>query len=236
MVSRTKSPWPFKRTFYVTTTTATLTKTSLRERLIKAAINATYGVRRALLQLLDDDYSIAGDEPVLEVPQSGNCWIVSGRHGRTLVSRTLPIWDVDAVNAEEADETLESRFRSILEKAAPNELFRIYRTRGGIRVICTSRVIDDVGMKPDLKWFYDLAVEMNADQTYVGLCSRQKTFRARLDPKKSRQGVSCPDNARACRLIGTDIGNGTATASLMAQVNFHDRATMALFQHGRELF
>lgn len=48
VVSRTKSPWPFKRTFYMPTTTATLTTTSLRERLIRAAINIPIRLTRPI--------------------------------------------------------------------------------------------------------------------------------------------------------------------------------------------
>ena len=217
-------------------TTAPETKPSIKRALISLALDANSFIRDQLLTWKGDEYARIGAEPVLEVPQSGHCWIVSGRHGRTMVSRTLPIFDVDAVNVEEADETLENRFRTILEKAAPDDLFRIYRTHSGIRVICTSRVISDLNMKPDRKWFYDLSVEMNADQTYVGLCFSQKTFRARLDPKKSRRGVSTPKGARACRLIGEDIGNGTSDPALMAQVELHDEASMALYDHERELF
>ena len=182
--------------------------------------------------MLSDDYEVAGTEPVLSVPQSGNCWVVDGRHGRTLVSRTLPIWDIDSIDPKADDESLLDRFQEQLERIAPGYSFRIYRTYAGVRVICT-----EPGHRSDrpehLSGFMKLGRQIGADPIYMELCRKQQTCRARLDPKWDRfvKYVSAPANARACRLIGEDIGNGTTDPALMAQVEFHDRATMALFEH-----
>ena len=219
----------------MTTTTAPALSPSLRERLLRLALRTTSQFRAALLAMLSDDYEVAGTEPVLSVPQPGNCWVVDGRHGRTLVSRTLPIWDIDSIDLTADDESLLNRFQAQLEGFAPEFSFRLYRTLAGVRVICTSYAIDLTDPE-HLEGFMELGRQIGADPVYMELCRKQQTCRARLDPKKSRHGVAAPANARACRLIGEDIGNGTTDPALMAQVEFHDRATMALFEHGRELF
>ena len=163
-----------------------------------------------------------------------------GRHGRTLVSLTLPIWDVDSIDPQADDESLLDRFQDQLERIAPEESFRIYRTFAGVRVICPSHVIDLTDPE-DLSGFMKLGRAIGADPMYLELCRKQQTCRARLDPKKSRpikqvKGMGTPANARACRLIGEGIGNGTTDPALMAQVEFHDEASMALFENDRELF
>ena len=219
----------------MTTITAAVPAPSLRERLIRLALGATSQFRATLVAMLGDDYDVAGTEPVLSVPQSGNCWVVDGRHGRTLVSLTLPIWDIDSIDPKADDESLLDRFQAQLERVDPSDSFRLYRTLAGVRVICPSRVID-LANPDDMRWFRAVAYALGADPVYRELCTKQQTCRARLDPKKSRHGVAAPANARACRLIGEDIGNGTTDPALMAQVEFHDRATMALFEHGRELW
>ncbi|CAI8151279.1 MAG: Uncharacterised protein [Synechococcus sp. CC9902] len=219
----------------MTTTTAPEFTPSLRERLLYLLLNATDSIRLKLISQLGGEYALQEPEPVLDVSMPGTCWIVQGRHGQTLVSRSLPIWDVDAVDRDADDETLIDLLRDELERTAPNDLFRIYRTRGGLRVICTSRAVD-LNDRRDWAWFTSRGEKMGADPIYLKLCRQQRTCRARLDPKQSRHGLEAPANARACRLISDDIGSGTAAPELMAQVEVHDRATRALFDHERELF
>jgi len=185
--------------------------------------------------MLGDDYDVQGTEPVLSVPQPGNCWVVEGRHGRTLVSRTLPIWDVDSIDRDADDEVLVNRFQAQLERIEPDLSFRIYRTFAGVRVICPSQVIDLTDPE-HLGGFMKIGRAIGADPIYMELCRKQQTCRARLEPKKSRHGLAAPANARACRLIADEIGPETADPALMAQIEFHDRASMALYDHERELF
>jgi hypothetical protein len=65
--------------------------------------------------------------------------------------------------------------------------WRVYRTRGGLRLLATHRV-----WEPDDPEVAEVFEAMDADPLYRQLCLRQKCFRARLTPKPWRCGVHRP--------------------------------------------
>lgn len=66
--------------------------------------------------------------------------------------------------------------------------FRIYATRGGLRVIVTTP-----SLKTDDPKVVELFEAFNCDPLYASLCKKQECFRARLTPKPNyiRQRVKC---------------------------------------------
>lgn len=70
-----------------------------------------------------------------------------------------------------------------LAEAGDQIAFRAYRTAGGLRYLCTSRLFN-----PATDDLPNLLLPLGADPRYVQLCQVQKTFRARLTPKPWRCG------------------------------------------------
>lgn len=66
----------------------------------------------------------------------------------------------------------------------PDLGFRVYRTRNGLRYLCTTREFD-----PSDRNTYRLMQSLYADPLYAQLCRYQSTFRARLSPKPWRMDV-----------------------------------------------
>jgi hypothetical protein len=69
----------------------------------------------------------------------------------------------------------------------PGYGFRVYRTRGGLRYLETSRLFD-----PASGEVAAMLGELGCDPLYVRLCRSQQSFRARLTPKPWRCGVASP--------------------------------------------
>jgi hypothetical protein len=67
------------------------------------------------------------------------------------------------------------------------EGFRIYRTAAGYRVLATAHEFI-----PGSEQSTRLMNSVSADACFVGLCSRQNSFRARLTPKPWRCGITRP--------------------------------------------
>lgn len=67
------------------------------------------------------------------------------------------------------------------------EGFRVYRTAAGFRVLATAHEF-----APGSEQSLQLMNSVSADACFVGLCSRQNSFRARLTPKPWRCGVTRP--------------------------------------------
>ena len=206
VVSRTESPWLFHDCFFMTTNCSSPFSFAPGTPDPSGAEN--HFPVPGTLAMLSDDYQRPAPNPS-EVP-CRELLVVDGRHGRTLVSRTLPIWDIDSIDLMADDESLLNHFQAQLEGFAPGFSFRLYRTLAGVRVVCTSYAIDLTDPE-HLEGFMELGRQIGADPIYMELCRKQQTCRARLVKKKSGHGVAAPANARACRLIGEDIGNGTPT-------------------------
>jgi hypothetical protein len=126
--------------------------------------------------------------------------------------------------------------------------FRVYKTWGGLRYICTSGLFD-----PTSQQVKDILTRLRADQSYKALCRTQKCFRARLTPKPWRIGMTfgmpkglrylngrhphyvqwranyltkIPDFA-TCH-YQRSVGNPTAHPDALLVVNLHDQITQAL--------
>jgi hypothetical protein len=69
----------------------------------------------------------------------------------------------------------------------PGYGFRVYRTRGGLRYLETSRLFD-----PTSDEAATLLGELGCDPLYMRLCRSQQSFRARLTPKPWRCGLATP--------------------------------------------
>jgi hypothetical protein len=69
----------------------------------------------------------------------------------------------------------------------PGYGFRVYRTRGGLRYLETSRFFD-----PASEEVATMLGELGCDPLYLRLCRTQQSFRARLTPKPWRCGVASP--------------------------------------------
>lgn len=95
--------------------------------------------------------------------------------------------------------------------------FRVYRTRNGCRVICTSMAArwDDDHVLPLMRF-------LGADENYVRLCEEQRTFRARLTPKPWSANGGAP---HVCQLVyqhGYDI----VAPELKEQLRLHDELVL----------
>jgi len=69
----------------------------------------------------------------------------------------------------------------------PGYAFRVYRTRGGLRYLETSRLFDPVSDEVAA-----MLGELGCDPLYLRLCRSQQSFRARLTPKPWRCGLGSP--------------------------------------------
>lgn len=220
---------------------------SWRARFRSTLLDLVTATRDRLIAWQADDYTQArGTEPVVDVVTPGVCWTITGRHGRVLVSTTLPIWDVDGIPADMTDEDVVERITSALysdpsalEHLTETDRFRIYRTAAGARVICSTRPVD-LRDADDWTWFAGIGQLLGADDVYMRCCQRQFTCRARLDPKLHRLAeLNLPKaEARACRLIsdeldGSEFARDTIShhPDLMEQVRFHDSESRAIYDH-----
>lgn len=190
----------------------------------------------------DHYYLTAECEPVLSVLTPGIAWTVKGRYGETLVTRNLGIWDVDRWERREQRSDDISWIREQLGEITESYCFRIYRTLGGFRVICTNRTVA-YGDAISMAWFKDIGSKLQADHRYMAICGRQLCSRARLAPKPTKRRLHCAGpivelakngQVRACRFIG-EVGTNEIHPDLAQQIELHDRSTEAL-DSTKELF
>ena len=184
-------------------------------------------------------------EPVLELLKPGIAWVAQGRYGPTLISRNLPIWDVDkpaAPPTEQEAAVTEWHVALLAVMQESGHSFRLYQTRGGMRVICTNRTVD-LNNEVDAGWFREIGAAIQADRAYMVISSRQKCSRARLRPKppelrwnesKALRELVDRGLTRACRYWRT-IGTAEIHSNLAEQIAFHDAETEAL-DSDKELF
>lgn len=186
-------------------------------------------LRQAIDDLRSAYYDIGPAEPVLELIEPGVAWIVEGRYGPTLISRNLPIWDIDG------DRDVDLRDWDSWSLDYQDHRFRLYRTFAGLRLIATSGPLlhpNGEQMPSELSpWFNQIGREVGADAAYMKIAARQLTSRARLRPKRSsyRPGLKEPNRARACRFLGEfGHGYGSGDPRLLQQIELHDERTRAL--------
>ena len=142
----------------------------------------------------------------------------------------------------ESQDRFVSEVRRILE-GEPQLGVRVYRTKGGYRLLVTSK---DVA--PDSAESIRLFDLFGADPLYRKLCALQKSFRARLTPKPWRCGLQNPpvsfpfrdsvekgkfdrwltsynaacNDFATCELLGS-FGNNRVTAEAQTIYEWHDR-------------
>ena len=151
-----------------------------------------------------------------------------------LNSRNMLIADVDigderlnrfagATDEDEVIDALKSLRR--LEEAYPyerltltEESYRVYRTRKGCRVICTSAIYPTHDSYPGRL----LMQFLKTDRQYMELCDVQKSYRARLTPKPWRCNGEPTD---VCELIA-EIGPRVVHPNLAKQLAIHDEMTL----------
>ena len=98
-----------------------------------------------------------------------------------------------------------------------DESYRVYRTRQGCRVICTSTCLPVTDYASVLLMRF-----LKTDRQYVNLCGVQKCYRARLSPKPWR----CSDEpTHVCNLIA-EIGPKNIHPELAEQLAIHDELTL----------
>jgi hypothetical protein len=96
-------------------------------------------------------------------------------------------------SARKRRERMEAAEKTVLHRilrwseAHPEHAFRIYRTRGGFRLLFTSARFD-----PTSEEVRRIFEELGADPLYRKLTEKQESFRARLSPKYWRCGVRKP--------------------------------------------
>lgn len=178
-------------------------------------------------------------EPVLQLITPGIAWVAQGRYGPTLISRNLPIWDVD-LHLDNPSGDLSGYMPSLTQQLQIPEAdcrgFRVYATFNGVRVVATEQAPDRLDPF-ESEWFKAIGEALNADPAYMAISTRQKCSRARLAPKTTerRWDAKPPEGAaRACRFIGW-IGTPKVADSLSDQIDLHDRCTDALDSE-KELF
>ena len=118
--------------------------------------------------------------------------------------------------------------------------FRVYRTAGGLRYICTTHA-----WRAGSDFENDLMRYVYADPMYRRICRIQRTFRVRLTPKPWRIRQECiehPDRiewrnkpgegiARTAEYAAT-IGSDIVLPSFAELLRVHDSTTLALMDHG----
>lgn len=213
------------------------------QRLFERLRDGLDSLRQKLNFNRDHYYLTSQCEPALSVLTPGIAWTVQGRYGETLVTRNLAIWDVDIWGADKDCDIIDRLHRVLdFRPAADGYRFRIYRTLGGLRVICTNRTVayDDA---ISMAWFKDIGEALHADHRYMAICARQLCSRARLDPKPTEHRWDCVGpivelaengQVRACRFIG-EVGTGELHPDLAQQIEVHDRSTEAI-DSTKELF
>jgi hypothetical protein len=181
--------------------------------------------------------------------------ITENKYGAEVLNvRRVMFVDVDTV-LEQTDKST----AGVVPEAEANQLldefcnensafgFRVYKTWGGLRYVCTSGLFD-----PTSQLVKDILTRLRADQSYKALCRTQKCFRARLTPKPWRMGMALriplglrylnarhPDYAQwraeyltkipnfATCHYQRSVGNPTAHPDALLVVNLHDTVTGA---------
>lgn len=121
--------------------------------------------------------------------------ITENKYGAEVLNvRRVMFVDVDTI-LEKSDKSTagvvaEAEANQLLDEFCdenPAHGFRVYKTWGGLRYLCTSGLFD-----PTSQLVKDILTRLKADQSYKALCRIQKCFRARLTPKPWRVGTIPP--------------------------------------------
>lgn len=109
-----------------------------------------------------------------------------------------------------------ARFDEATRAGSPiaGESWRLYRTHSGFRLICTSRMIDDIRYACRLLGF------LRADPKYIDLCEQLRCCRARLTPKPWRDDEYLSSVCCLIETIGTEVH-----PEIAEQLRLHDELT-----------
>lgn len=146
--------------------------------------------------------------------------ISQGRRGLRVLSTDFVMFvDVDADTKSE-----ENALFRLAEYCAynPHDGFLVYRTRAGLRYLCTTRLFD-----PESDETKTIMRSLDADPKYILLCEAQKSFRARLTPKPNRCMGYGADKFATCALMFHAGRIAFTPATLLISV-IHDSATGAM--------
>jgi hypothetical protein len=102
----------------------------------------------------------------------------------------------------------------------PSMGFRIYKTAGGLRYICTTHMFDPSALSSD-----SMMRQLFADPKYRNLCRFQETYRARLTPKPWRVGVYDEEDCKVCELLDV-VGEVKILDNFKDMIEFHDAKTI----------
>lgn len=98
--------------------------------------------------------------------------------------------------------------------------FRVYKTAGGLRYICTTEMFDPTKGESDL-----IMRRLLADPKYRSLCRFQETYRARLTPKPWRLEGNEAEDCKVCELIDV-VGPDKIIDNFREMIDYHDAKTM----------
>jgi hypothetical protein len=99
--------------------------------------------------------------------------------------------------------------------------FRVYKTAGGLRYICTTETFDPSSACSDR-----IMRQLFTDPKYRNLCKFQETYRARLTPKPWRAAGYEEDECKVCELIEI-VGPEHIIDNFKDMVQYHDTQTLA---------
>lgn len=157
------------------------------------------------------DYAYAADrrlEPIVELlrtPFGDPSRVTVNGYGALVLNATAAMFvDID-LPGRGRDDTAEPPGLAPALAKRPELGFRLYRTRAGLRLLCTTATFD-----PQSDEAQALLAHLGADPKYVLLCRVQRCFRARLTPKPWRAGE---------RPLETPLTKGVARNDLQGYVD-----------------
>jgi hypothetical protein len=173
-------------------------------------------------------------EPVLELVDPGNAWVVETEHGPTLVSRNMAMWDLDCRPKDREEQA--QQIAAISEALKGDQSFRLYRTWGGYRLLCVSRKAEEMVLACDLPDFYGHVCQLLhhaipgcVDVRYVLMAQLRQVFHMRLLAKSpdhpSREGATPAEGPScACKWVAS-IGGKLPLPEIYPQLALHDERT-----------
>lgn len=175
----------------------------------------------------DGEYFIF-EEPTLEeiLYQNQQIGLITRNKYEATILNSSELCIVDVDFSEVCEQKTAISLLTAYQAEHPTLSFRVYRTKAGLRYLCTSNPLP-----PDSS--LEMMGQLMADPTYVKLCQFQNTYRARLSPKPWRVDDDL-DETRVCELIET-VGDGRIDERFVKTVEYHDRSTRAL-SNDKELY
>lgn len=182
-------------------------------------------------------------EPVIRDMGDGNVITENRYEAQVLNTTSMMIVDVDLIGDDAIAHSEEFAIKVLQLKASedPTESWRIYRTKNGLRYICTSHEAN-----PRSEYSDRLMALLYTDAKYRNLCRFQETYRARLTPKPWRTddfesmhfieslAIAIEDKTKcykACEFLMT-IGSSDVLPKFLPLLDVHDKTTGAIDWRG----